>query len=255
MNGAAMPMLEIFVSVRSRREAAVAARYPCVIDVKAPDAGSLGAPHLDAVRSIALYAEARARPVSVALGDTAPWRTRDGCGVRELLSSVNVQFVKLGTAELRAHLTVREMTMLFARTVHQIKDASPTTRVFIGCYADYRRCNAPNPLLGVQLALESGADGILVDTYRKHPRENLFTHVTWQELAELRRTCAGYLLLFAVAGNLRLPHVFLLKNVRPNYVGFRSAVTRGGRSRGTIDPLKLHSLFHAFNAARELACG
>lgn len=250
-----MSVMEIFLSVRSAREASVAAQFPCIVDVKSPARGSLGAAPLATIRAIARHAVLHGRPLSVALGDSPPWKTGDGRSVRELLSDVPVRYVKLGTAGLIGHLTFREMEYVIRRSVDEIKDISPRTRVFLGCFADFYRCGAPHPHVGLAMAWKCGADGLLVDTYKKNREESLFSHFNWEELATMRQECADALLQFAVAGNLQPSHVFMLKNICPHYVGFRSAVTTNGARKSGIDPVKIRRLFHAFEAARQLACG
>ncbi len=250
-----MSVLDILVSVRSVQEARTAARFPCVLDVKWPDAGSLGAAPLRTLHAIAEIGAAHNRPVSAALGDAPPWRTADGRGLLSLLNHANIQFVKLGTATLARELTQREVRELVQSTVDQVKAVSPATRVILASFADYRNCGGLPPEVCVRVAAEAGADGILVDTYRKRPGKTLFDYLGWQELTALRQRCAGHLLLFALAGSLGPAHVFLLKNIRPNYVGFRSAITSRSSRTSALDASKLEKLFRTFAAARELACG
>ncbi len=244
--------LEVFVSVQTVSEARLAARYRCIVDVKNPRRGSLGAASLRQVALVEGVVRPLRCPLSVALGDGPPWQTADEVHVDHLVASLDVQFVKLGLAGVVEMCTSVELFDLICETVVRIRRANRHVAIMLGTFADYHRCAAPPPGQLVELAALCGADGVLVDTYEKRPNESLFTHLTWRELYHLRYRCGTHALRFAVAGNLQPGHVFLLKNVQPHYVGFRSALTRTGSRRSTLDEQKLASLCDMLFAARQV---
>ncbi len=244
--------LNIFVSVQTVAEARVAARYPCIVDVKNPRRGSLGAPSSRQLSLVEAVVRPKQRPMSVALGDGPPWQTSDGVPVDQLVALADVQFVKLGLAGVVELCTSLELFDLVCEAIIRIRRANRHVAVVLGTFADYHRCAAPPPAELIDLAAYSGADGVLVDTYEKRANESLFTHMPWRELQRLRHRCALHALRFAVAGNLQPGHVFLLKNVQPHYVGFRSALTRAGSRRSTLDERKLAALCDMLLAARQV---
>ena len=244
--------LEIFVSVQTEAEARLACRYPCIVDVKNPRDGSLGAASLAQMHTIAALARHAHHPLSLTLGNGPPWQTSDGYSVERVVGELDVQYVKLGLAGVIEVCTYLELFDLLCDTVVRIRKLNRRVTIMLATFADYHRCAAPAPPDLVELAAMCGADGILVDTFEKKPNESLFTHLTWRELSQLRFRCAMHALRLALAGNLRLGHVFLLRNIQPHYVGFRSALTRGGQRRSALDEHKLATLCCTVLAARQV---
>jgi (5-formylfuran-3-yl)methyl phosphate synthase len=222
--------MRLLVSVRSALEVLPALEGGAdIIDAKEPAYGSLGPVSQETLVAIAQRVPAQ-RGLSVALGDLS-----EAVQVRKAIERVaNVAragetFVKLGFAGVRSPTS---MASLLAEAV-KLTDAAPGVRVIAVVYADHARAGSVGSLDVAAIASETGAAGVLLDTFIKDGRDLLF----WLSLPELddwvervrsRRLLAG------LAGSLR-EHAFETAcAAHPDVLGVRGAACIGGRS-GHID--------------------
>src|SRR5439155_1451646 len=129
-----------------------------VIDAKDPRQGALGAVRPEVLRELRAAVGA-ARPLSAALGDAGPPLLVE-CRARAA-ARLGATFVKVG---FRGAATVSQA---HRRAAAARRGAGERTRVVLVAYADWPRANSlgPGPLL--ELAVEIGAAGVLLDTMAK----------------------------------------------------------------------------------------
>ncbi len=84
------------------------------------------------------------------------------------------------------------------------------------------------------IALESGADIAMIDTYKKD-KMGLFDFLTEDQLIQFRNKAKDFGLQVALAGNLRNKDLPSIVKISPDIVGIRSLVCEGyDRKKGTI---------------------
>jgi uncharacterized protein (UPF0264 family) len=101
-------------------------------------------------------------------------------------------------------------------------------------YADAARVGGLSWTELPHIALAAGIDGCLIDTAIKDGR-TLFDFCDPADLAAWIQRCRSKRLQCALAGALRLSDVSLVRELRPDVVGFRSAACRGDRVNGRVE--------------------
>ncbi len=217
----ATPAMQALISVRSVDEALVAADAGAsMIDCKEPRAGALGALPVETIARIVEALRGRAIEISATVGD-APVDV--AAAVREA-AAAGVDAVKVGVSSLDA---LRELAAL-------------------------PRCIVP-----VLLADRGGLDDdalidfacgrfatAMVDTVGKRDG-SVFEVVPMQRLRFVVECARRYGCRVGIAGALRLDDLPRLRELLPDFAGFRSAVCDGDRD-SRLDPQRLTTLLSAF---------
>ncbi len=219
-------MTALLASVRSAEEAeTVVAAGADIVDLKDPDRGALGAlPDATIERIVARVAGRR--PVSATCGDL-PMEPALVLDTVERMAGLGLDFVKVGffpggdlggCLEALGGLAVRG------------------TRIVAVLFADRR------PDLDLIAALSArGFAGVMLDTADKR-RGGLRAHVDEQALNAFVERARAAGLFTGLAGSLRLADVAPLSALGPDYLGFRGALTAGGRGdpvdRGAVETLR-----------------
>lgn len=238
----------LLVSVRDATEAAAALDGgAAIIDVKNPDAGSLGAA---AARDVAGVAEAVGRhrrrvPWTVAAGElreelgdpgrTLRWLDRIAA---EANAAATPHAIKFGLAGLAGTGWQRD----FCRVMQSLPGALARVAV---AYADWPRVDAPPPLDIVAAAADAGCTVFLVDTADKSapglleacaaPGRDAWPALDgWRALDAWIEAARKAGLAVALGGRLRLDEIPSLCRFAPDVVAVRSAVCSNGRS-GPVD--------------------
>jgi len=217
--------LRMLVSVRDVAEALAAARAGAdFIDLKDPADGALGGLGASRIAPIvsALRATHPALPISATIGDVAPSQIDEVLRRVAAVAACGVDYVKVGVGP-------GGQTLLAA---------------LAGCEAQIV------PVLladaGVDMALVEAALGLgafpalMLDTADKGAGsiiERLAPAALFGFVAALRRKAC----LSGLAGALRGVDVPALREIAPDFAGFRSAVCHGPRD-GTLDPVRVRAL-------------
>jgi uncharacterized protein (UPF0264 family) len=229
--------MRLLVSVRSADEVRPAVEGGAdIIDAKEPARGALGRVSAATLRAILSRVPPECH-FSVALGDV---------GSTEAVNSAlagwshvdhgSPIYLKLGFAGVTLPATI-------ARVIrHTVRVASrhPMLQVIPVAYADAHRARAVPPHVLLELAAESQASGLLVDTYIKDGRGLL----SWLEPGALARWIEAVHrtgLLAAVAGALRPDDLYHLRGMGVDVVGVRGAACEGGRE-GWVTSDRVRSL-------------
>lgn len=229
-------MMRLLVSVRDVPEAlAAAAAGADYIDLKEPGAGALGGLPVDTIRHIvaALREAHPRRPVSATIGDIAAGaaaliETRvaavGGCGV---------DYVKVGIAGADPAATHALLQRLAALPWSVIP-------VFIA--------DRGVDFAALDLACALPFPALMVDTQDKLAG-SLFDCMPGADLERFVRRVRAAGKRAGLAGALREGHLQRLRQVAPDFAGFRSAVCHGARS-GTLAPQRVRRLRAALGDAR-----
>ncbi len=206
---------KFLASVRNRAEALTALENGAdIIDVKEPDAGALGAADLESLADI-LAAVAGLRPVSAVAGTLSMTSDALASAVEARLQA---DFVKVGLSTPDAGR--------FDAALERLAAHAAATRLIAVLFADE----------GVDLRLldriaSAGFAGVMLDTARKDGRR-LIDHAPLSILSTFVEAARGHGLICGLAGALEAPDVPRLLPLRPDYLGFRGALTAGGRGDG-----------------------
>ncbi len=210
-------MTRLLASVRSPQEAnIVLAGGADIVDLKEPASGALGRLP-DATIAAILRAIGGRRPTSATIGDM-PLAPMPILAAVRGMAATGVDIVKFGIFEGDAVATIAALA----------QPARQGVRLVAVLFAD----RAPNLDL-VERCAEAGFYGIMLDTAdksagpltRQLPRQKLGRFV---DRARQRRLFVG------LAGSLSVADVPELIHLAPDYLGFRSALTNGGRD-GPLD--------------------
>lgn len=207
----------LLVSVRTAAEAAAALQGGAeLLDIKAPERGSLGRPDPQTVRDVLAVRDALAPavPVSVALGELREWR-EGVASVADWLPS-GIRFAKVGLADCRG----RDWIALCAA----LRAAASSHVAWVAvAYADARAASAPDVAEVFARAARLHFAGVLVDTYSKQ-QGRLLDHLTVEALGRCARPVRSAGLFWGAAGRLRLADLPRLAPAPVDVVAVRSAV-------------------------------
>jgi (5-formylfuran-3-yl)methyl phosphate synthase len=225
-------MSGFLASVRSAEEALVAlAGGADIVDVKEPSAGALGRVDGKILTEI-VQTLGRRRPVSATIGDVPLYPDSVAAAVTETAAS-GVDIVKIGlfVGDLDGTLTA----------------LAPLARAGLRIVAVVFADRAPDLATLVPRCAATGFTGIMLDTADKGAGP-LTAHLSTDALARFVAAARAHGLLSGLAGALRLADIPALATLGADYLGFRSALTIGGRDSG-IDLAAGHAVRRALNAA------
>ncbi|SHJ11435.1 dihydroneopterin aldolase [Aureimonas altamirensis DSM 21988] len=206
---------KFLASVRNRAEALTALDNGAdIIDVKEPDAGALGAADTQSLADI-LAAVAGRKPVSAVAGtlSMAPESLASAVAARR-----HADFVKVG-------LSTPDAVQL-GNALERLAAHAGATRLIAVLFAD----EGVDPGLLDRIAA-AGFAGVMLDTARKDGRR-LIDHAPLSTLSAFVDAARRLDLFCGLAGALEAPDVPRLLPLRADYLGFRGALTDGGRGDG-----------------------
>jgi uncharacterized protein (UPF0264 family) len=238
------------VSVRDAAEAedAVAAGAH-LIDVKDPNAGSLGCAPLDVIEDVICTVAGR-RPVSAAFGELVRF-TESMCGTGQPTSSGSspravldgstrlngLQFAKLGLADCVNRST---WTNDWQHAAARLPKGAALVAVI---YADWQRAEAPPPAEVVSAGCRLGCRAMLIDTFDKQGPGLL---ALWS-VAEIRNTIAAGRdadMITLIGGQIAQRDLSVLLPVSSDYIAVRGAVCSSSRT-SRLDPDRVREFVRA----------
>lgn len=210
----------MLASVTSLREAALALQWGAdIIDLKNPSEGALGALPLAAVSAIVKFVAGR-KPVSATVGDLT---AMEPMALRQAVTSMaatGVDYVKAG------FFPGRNLTACVEALSRPARDGAAIVAVL---FAD---SGVKHGLLG-ELALH-GFTGVMLDTAVKDGR-SLRDHLRIEEIRAFVQEAKARGLLTGLAGSLSEKDIPHLLPLRPDYLGFRGGLCRGGQREQQLD--------------------
>jgi len=227
----------LLISVRDASEVDVALSGGAdIIDVKNPDAGSLGRPLPRTVfevnRALSLSA-----PLSMALGELTEWSPW-----RDFPMPTSVRWLKLGLAGCAGDSGWMSRWLNVRRRIEA--EAGRGFGWIAVAYADHEVANAPTRDAVLHAAIETCCDGVLIDTFQKF-HQSLRDCVTPKRLGEWLSAARDYGLQTAVAGSLTIADLEWLLPLRPDIVAVRGAVCEVANRKQAIDGNAVRRFHHA----------
>jgi (5-formylfuran-3-yl)methyl phosphate synthase len=218
----------LLASVRNAAEAEAAiAGGADIVDLKEPAAGALGRLPDDTVRAC-LATVARRVPVSATICDLPLHDSARVAAAADAVAALGVDIVKVGLFAGALAPALAALSPLAARRP-----------VVLVAFAD----RAPDLAAAAPLTTAAGLRGIMLDTADKAAGP-LTRHMGAGALAAFVALARRHGLLCGLAGSLRAADVPLLAPLGADYLGFRSALTVGGRA-DALDPARVAALRQA----------
>jgi uncharacterized protein (UPF0264 family) len=229
--------MRLLVSVRSAAEVTAAvAGGADIVDAKDPAMGSLGAVNGRVLREIALSLPGGV-PLSIALGEPKNVAALEAAVavLQGLTTRPSRVYVKIGLSAAGdgAGALLSALVDLASRT--PIRPA-----IVAVAYADYLAAGAPAPEMVARLAADTGAHGVLLDTWGKDGGD-LFRHLAEPALRAWIGEVQAAGLLVALAGSLSIEGVRAVAEWPADIVGVRGAACVGGRT-GVVSKARVAEL-------------
>lgn len=220
-------MIRMLASVTNLLEAQIVNEAGVdIIDVKNPAAGALGALPCEDVKRV-VEVVAKKKPVSATIGDVVIEPTAILTRV-EKMSLTGVDYIKIG-------FLPGEWLPVIVALQPVIKKG---TRLIAVLFADY-----PFTCQTIRYFSEAGFVGVMLDTYNKK-RGSLVRFLHLPQLEDFISYARSVGLLTGLAGSLTIEDVPYLKQIAPDYLGFRGALCKGDRI-ACIDSIAVHQILSA----------
>ena len=229
---------QMLVSVVSVDEAYSIYDIADVVDVKS-SRGPFGPPEVDEVAAIR-KAIGSSVPLSVALGEIRA-RSADVAPLAAEMAAAGADIVKLAVFDTTPADTLS--------TLSAVREAVPPgVRLVLAAFVDGPQWRPVTPFDIPFVASASGASGILLDTRRKGSG-SLLDYMKTGEIRSIVDEARGLGLTTALAGSLGFDHLRRVLGIGPDYVGFRSAITKAGVHASVgVDREKVRQLKNALNS-------
>lgn len=235
-------MTRLLVSVRSAEEAADAVSAGAdLIDVKEPNAGSLGAATPEVVAEV-MQAVAGRRPTSIALGELHHGISEWSAFAQRLAPELLPQFVKFGLAGCAGRPGIEGLWRAALATLPL--SVAPVAVL----YADWSLAASPPRDWVLRCAKQLRCRALLVDTFDKRG-PGLLGLWRLEELGRCVETARDAGLLVVLAGQVTAEQFEQLVPLAPDFIAVRGAVCRGDRS-GRLDPRRVEQLCRRLQNSR-----
>lgn len=222
--------IRLLVSVRDSVEASAALEGGAdFLDIKDPDRGSMGMADPFQMEAVVQMVNRRCT-VSAALGDL-----RDA--PPEWLPS-GLDYVKVGVASAGSDWQA-SLAMRFLDAENAVE--SSIGGGIVAGYADHQRAVAPPLAELVEWTCQSGAAGLLIDTFVKDG-QGLFHWIDEAAMIQVIQRLRASRLLVALAGSLddtSFPRALALK---PHVIAVRGAACMAGDRRQAVDVKRVRAL-------------
>lgn len=231
--------ISLLISVRSHQEAVLAINSGAdIIDAKEPIAGALGILPLHKIREIISVSRRIKSNLKITgtYGDNVKrminFNTRkftSYCSVG--LDAIKIGFDGRGVAKSREAFV--ELLIAYEKIIKNNRKYEPQKKI---------------AKLVPVLMIDNGLDidfidfmmktktsenffGVMLDTkFKDKDKNNIFNIFSTSELKNIFKKCNLYNLHYGVAGSLSLTHSKKIKEIRPFWAGYRSAICNGNRN-------------------------
>ncbi len=211
-----------------------------IIDVKNPKEGSLGANFPWIINDIEQILPDGIE-MSCALGDV-PYLPGTVSLAASGCASLGPDYIKVG---LYGTKNKEEALDVMRAVVRSVGDINDEISIIASGYADFKRIGSLDPMLLSEVAMESGCEGILVDTGIKDGKR-LFDFMDLKKIRDFTESGHGFGLLVALAGSLRAEDILLLRELNPDVIGIRGAACNNYDRKGSISQKKVMELKKIF---------
>jgi uncharacterized protein (UPF0264 family) len=216
-----------------------------IVDCKNPLEGSLGANHPGMIRDMKnLVVEKSNKLLSATIGDFPHLPCSAALAALGAAYS-GADIIKVG---IMGSKNLDEAVSLMKSVVNAVKDYNKRILVVAAGYADQKRLNtSPDPLLIPDIAAKANCDIAMIDTAIKDGK-GLFDFLNVESLIDFKNKAKKNNLTVALAGNLKLKDIKIIKEIGPDIIGVRSIVcTNNDRNNGEIREYLIEKLWKELN--------
>ncbi len=203
-----------------------------VVDLKEPARGALGRVDPVIAHRIAASAGPRAT-LSIALGELPDFKSHNLAYLR------GFTFAKIGLSGMHGRPVFR-CWQNWATAIGEY------CRPVVVAYADWQRCDAPDPACLAQMAIDVQAPFFLLDTCHKDGL-SLMDFLSVPQLSRLVDRLTAHGVPVATAGSLDVPAILRLSQLPIQLIGVRGMVCRCGNRNCVIDPVRIDALSRLLN--------
>ena len=220
---------KLLISVRGKIEALEAARGGAhIVDVEYPGS-ALGTPYplniLSVSNAIHRFNKRNGTEVQVStnIGEKQyVWATASQAALGVALAGCDI--IKVGLAELYPEDAIKVMK----RVVRNVRKWFPDKKLIATFFADWTFLEYINPFIdGVHVAIESGSNGVLIDTFNKNIGKGLLDWTAISQISEFVDLSHKHGLEAWVAGSITLEQLPELWKTSVDVVCIRGAATEG----------------------------
>ena len=248
----------LLISVSNAVEAGIACSHPIdILDAKDPNGGSLGrlaAAELQAILAIDSLPEI----VSCALGELLDCVPAEVCQyIAQADLGGRLSYVKAGLAGASHCSSDRGCD--WRSDWLALNDCLPNhIGLVVVAYADYALCDCPSVREVLEFAIATGDANngppiFLIDTKMKNGN-NLFDHLTLEELHSIREITRGHGIRFSIAGSLGVAQLQAAGAVAADYFAVRGAVCESQQRQAAITENSMRDFYHHFCTATKKLC-
>ncbi len=216
-------MVKLLISIGYVEELSLAYKYRHYIDVvdlkNVNSRESLGCPKYSLIREALLN---KFSEISIPLGDVYSYLTSI-VTLAELLNDMGVNYIKVGICMNN----IEEIVEL----VHSLRDSVTSSKLVIAGFGDYYKVKSIDPLELFNICRRFDIDVMMIDTKVKDGL-SIIEKYGIDNIIRLREECNAHGIMFAIAGGLKVNDLYrVVKEIRPDIVGVRSALCNGRSSK------------------------
>ncbi|MFX1514577.1 MAG: (5-formylfuran-3-yl)methyl phosphate synthase [Promethearchaeota archaeon] len=226
--------MKLLISPRSLDEAQkVIAGGADIVDIKNPAEGSLGAGSPRLIKAVKKLTGDKTE-VSAALGDISVWMPGTIGLAAYGAMQAGANYVKMGALKINEQQAIDTAKAC-------VSALNGSCSMVIAAYADASRVNGLSPLKIPQIATSTNSHVAMIDTAIKDGR-GLLKNMKTYTLRKFIKESHGYGLKVALAGEVKLAEIELLKSLETDIIGLRSAVCENGQRNASINEARIREL-------------
>lgn len=218
-------MPQLLISVTNIEEANVALPYADILDLKNPHEGALGALPLETIQYVVEFVN-KQKIVSATIGDL-PMEAEKIVPAVQSMQATEVDFIKIGFFESQNYQACLERLAPLAKN---------GAKLIAVLFAEKKY---PDDLIAI--ISEAGFIGVMLDTSEKNGR-TLFDYYTLDKIVAFINQAQSKGLKVGIAGSLNHSHLAAVKNLSPDYAGFRGGVCESQNRTFSLSEEKIKAL-------------
>ena len=211
-----------------------------ILDLKDPSKGSIGSWKNFEIKKVITRFKKRTK-ISATLGDI--FNNKEFKESLERFDNLNLDFVKFGLLSFANENLFEKLRLI---SLKQFRTKLVCV-VFVDHKETFERVNR-----SIKIFLDAGIEFILLDTFRKD-EGNLLDFCNMEDLKEFISKCKHFNIKVGLAGGLKESQVPPLLCLKPNIIGFRSAVCELNKRESLIKLKKVKRISFHFNSFRSNA--
>jgi len=244
---------KLLISVRGKIEALEAANGGAhIVDVEYPGS-ALGTPYplniLTVSNAIHRFNKRNGTQVQVStnIGEKQHvWATASQAALGVAVAGCDI--IKVGLAEL----SPEDAIIVMRRVVRNVGKWFPKKNLIATLFADWTFLEYLDPFIdGVYVAVESGSNGVLIDTFNKKIGKGLLDWASLSQISEFVNLCHKHKLEAWLAGSIALEQLAKLWETGVDVICIRGAATEGAGRMAKVTESMVRNLVETIPSRRK----